>query len=306
MPSFDGGHYFLTTLIPVKTCADGPGQSHVHRLRALLATLPTALQSPANEHREVNAPFARNHRTHLLRMLVVDNVAFNGRARVDAIWSMLLGMFDAKARHTLDLSVPNLVDQLPCPYLVLAADFDAQAGPAGEPQAYLRGLWDDAGEALAAIVAHCDGFDGVSDAASFNDYWQTTPDLSKLSISMTPLLIPAGVGAAVFLAGLARLLLGWVDGWIGLLVGAAVVYLGLRFFYGSLVAHGAKPLPTPPDSDLPSVLKALYLRQRFVRFAIDNQGANPDDLHAAFGAFLADHRPLDVDAPTQPPGVVRS
>ena len=37
------------------------------------------------------------------------------------------------------------------------------------------------------------------------------------------------------------------------------------------MAAGAKPFPTAPDSDLPTVLKALHLQHAFTRFAIDNQ-----------------------------------
>ena len=321
MPSFDGGHYFLTTLIPVRTDADGPGDSHVHQLRSRLARLPTALQSPASERRGLKSPFARNRRTHLLRLLVIDDVAFNGRERIDAIKVAALTGIDHRATNPADPTTPNPVDHLACPYLVFAADFDAQAGPAGEPQAFLRGLWADAETELREIVEHCHGFSEVKDADGFaravaacevdttmpfNDYWQTPPDLTKLGMSILPVLIPAAIGALVFLAGLAGLVFGEIAGWVGLLLGAAILYLGLRFAVNAILAHGARPLPAAPDSDLPSVLKALYLRQNFVRFAIDHQGAAPADLHAAFGAFLAAHRPGDVAGPTQPPGVVRS
>ena len=54
------------------------------------------------------------------------------------------------------------------------------------------------------------------------------------------------------------------------------------------------------------MLKALYLQQKFVRFALDNQGADPQQLHASFGRFIAEQRPSDLQHPTQAPGVVRS
>ena len=66
------------------------------------------------------------------------------------------------------------------------------------------------------------------------------------------------------------------------------------------------PFPAAPDSDLPSVLKALYLQQRFQEFAVAEQGAGDAALHAAFGRFLAKHRPDDLGWPTQEAGVVRS
>ena len=65
--------------------------------------------------------------------------------------------------------------------------------------------------------------------------------------------------------------------------------------------RGQKPLPTAPGSDLPSVLKALYLQRHFARFAIDHQGVTDADLHAAFGTFLTAHAPSDRDGPTQAP-----
>ncbi|MDP8916586.1 MAG: hypothetical protein M3M95_05200, partial [Pseudomonadota bacterium] len=64
-----------------------------------------------------------------------------------------------------------------------------------------------------------------------------------------------------------------------------------------------RPYPRPSDADLPAVLKALYLQQRFSSFAVEVQGATPEALHARFGEFLKQHRPGDP-APTQPPGVV--
>jgi len=70
--------------------------------------------------------------------------------------------------------------------------------------------------------------------------------------------------------------------------------------------RGARPFPTAPDSDLKSVLKGLYLRQMLTRFAIENQGAEPQALYDAFGKFLGEVRPGDVDGPTQVPGVLRS
>ena len=69
---------------------------------------------------------------------------------------------------------------------------------------------------------------------------------------------------------------------------------------------GNKPFPTAPDSDLRSVLKALYLQQKFTDFAIQNQGADDTALQTNFGAFLDEHKPGDLDNPTQQPGVISS
>ncbi len=81
------------------------------------------------------------------------------------------------------------------------------------------------------------------------------------------------------------------------------------FFYVKNL--GMKPYPPAPGATLPEVLKALYLRGRFTRFAIDRQfDAAGDDaesaqrLYDAFGQFLATHKPKDASGPTQDPGVV--
>ncbi len=327
MPNFDGGHYFLTTLLPVKTSVDpdAPGNSHVHQLRDVLAHLPTALQSPASEHRGINAPFARNLRTHFLRLVVIDDVAFNGREPNDTLVVSILTKLNAKLFRTLDPMIPNRVDALPGPYLIVVADFDAANGSDSELAGYLRDLWTDMEPELRSILVHCHGFDAANGADEFvrfitgcqvettmpfNDYWQTPPDLASLSLPIGNLLGPAGVAATVFVIGLLLACfaskplasLGAGTAWIGLIG----ILLALAYAYITVLKHGAKPLPTAPDSDLRSVLKSLYLRQHFIRFAIAEQGANAADLHAAFGAFIDTHHPDDVTAPTQVPGVVRS
>ncbi len=69
---------------------------------------------------------------------------------------------------------------------------------------------------------------------------------------------------------------------------------------------GKEAFPTAPDSDLRSVLKALYLQQKFTDFAIQNQGVDDTALQKNFGAFLDEHKPGDLDNPTQHPGVIDS
>ena len=72
------------------------------------------------------------------------------------------------------------------------------------------------------------------------------------------------------------------------------------------MARGSRSFPTAPNSDLKSVLKGLYLQQQLVRFAIDQQGAAPADLHAAFAGFLDRTVPADLERPTQPAGVLHA
>ncbi|MEL7415504.1 MAG: hypothetical protein AAGJ92_06375, partial [Pseudomonadota bacterium] len=68
MPNFDTGHYFLTALVPIRdgmtTDAGGVEVTFIQNLRATLAVLPTALQSPATEMIGINSPFARDRSTH--------------------------------------------------------------------------------------------------------------------------------------------------------------------------------------------------------------------------------------------------
>ena len=81
MPDFDSGHIFLTTLAPIRDSASDKQMhtSYTQAARIALAKLPTALQSPATQKTDVNSPFARNRRTHLARMFVLNDVVFNGR-----------------------------------------------------------------------------------------------------------------------------------------------------------------------------------------------------------------------------------
>jgi len=89
-----------------------------------------------------------------------------------------------------------------------------------------------------------------------------------------------------------------------------VVPMALGFaLYGAylfLSARGGRRFPAAPGSDLKTVLKSIYLQQRFATFAADNQGHEPDELHHAFGQFVNVVRPEDVSEPTQVPGVIRS
>ena len=337
MPNLDGGHYFLTALLPVKTGllddVERNYTSHTHALRSYLARLPPALQSRANEKRGINSPFARNHRTHFARLVLVDDVAFNGRVGSDTLLvslSPFLSKLPGLRRFAaLNPLVAQSVDLLPCPYLIVVIDFDAQkaGGTPGDGDraldGYLRELWADMEVEWGVILRHCHGFHGVRDGQSFaaairqcqvettmpyNDYWQSSPDLAKLALPLPGLLAPAVIGLVVLLAGL----LGWLfatPAWPwkwAVAIGAVILLAGLVYAYRKVLSHGLQPLPTAPDSDLKSVLKSLYVQQNFVRFAIDNQIAAPEALHRAFGKFLDDHRPADLSGPTQPPGVVRS
>ncbi|MFM7689753.1 MAG: hypothetical protein ACKPAC_09915 [Alphaproteobacteria bacterium] len=329
MPNFDGGHYFLTALIPIRTdlMADPRSSewvaSHVHSLREALTGLPTALQSWATENIGLNSPFARDSRTHFARLFVVDDVAFNGRVHRDAIGAAVQGAIGGLIGKRLpgaDPTQPGPVDHLPEPYLIFVCEFDAEDGSAKERDAYLEGLFKVMEPEWRDILQHCHGYDRVKDAAGFasligacqvettmpfNDYYVPFPALKGLSL--LPIAAPAVIALVLLLVGLVmRLVQGdalW--GWL-LLVGIIGTPAGIFFAYRSIVSAAQAPLPTGRRTDLVSVMKALYLQQNFIRFAVAQQGKDPQNLHEAFGAFLQQHRPDEPATPTQPRGTVKS
>ena len=334
MPNFDRGHYFLTALIPMR---NDPAQdplaservtSHVHCLREKLARLPTALQTPATEGTGLNSPFARDPRTHFARLVVLDDVAFNGRDRRDAVVTALKGPLGGLLGRQLPGANPVIadpVDHMPHPWLVFVCDFDAASGEATELESYLRGLWEAMGGTWADLLQHCQCRGEVKTAEDFirlvkacqvettmpfNDYYVPFPALTGMSL--TPVLAALGIPALALVVGvLGGLVAAWTGGrgamfWWAALAGLVLLPLAALWSYRRVVAEGQKPLPTGARTDLISVMKALYLQHHVTRFAIAQQGAPPEALHAAFGAFLAAHRPDDPRAPTQARGTVRS
>ena len=314
--NIDGGHYFLTTLIPVKrdpvARADGSFTSPSHVLREMLATLPTAQQSPACIAAGFDSPFSRCTRTHFVRATMIDQPMYNGR---DAANSLVQGL------RGVDLLAHQPVDNLSCPYLMFCVDFDARADEAdGGLASWADGLWTKMGPELRAVGASCVGFEQVVDGASFctwlkrcqiettmsfNDYYVPTGDLDGYTVPQ--LALPFGVGL-VALSALAWWLLERLAAspwWMLLAVPGAAV-LALLGVLGLLWRKGRGPFPTGAGTDLPSVLKALHVQQKFALLAGDLQGLGAAEVHARFGAFLADVRPDDTSTPTQPPGVIRS
>jgi hypothetical protein len=308
MPDLDGGHYFLTALLPIDNRGivehEGFKSSPVHMVREALHTLPTALHSVAAEDVGIQSPFARSLRTHLCRFVVIDQPYFNGRDPSDAVVGAITN--------------PNLLegdrpDALSCPYLLFSADFDPMGD---EPRDYLEEIWRQSHEELATVLQYCWGFEGVTDPRSFatyviacqvettmpfNDYWTSPPALPALE-DWQLLVAPGALAAAGAIGGLMLALEAWTIfllALVGLAVGVLVSY--------ALVMHlGGKLFPAAPNSDLKSVLKALYLQQAFTRFVMAHQDDEPETLSAAFADFVACQRPDDLDGPTQPPGVIRT
>ncbi|HVJ54590.1 MAG TPA: hypothetical protein VM689_19170 [Aliidongia sp.] len=313
MPSFDGGHYFLTVLAPIEDRLvehDGMKSSAIHMVRSALATLPTARQTEATEWLRLGSPFARAKRTHFARFVVIDDVVYNGRNPMNALLMALRKVNPVLAQ-------PH--DRLSTPYLLFAADFDARSAEPAEVRSYLAELWGTMQAELTQIFQYCVGFGAVKDAGGFadyvmaceidttmpfNDYWIDPPPFASLKTTLLTV-----VGGVVLVALAAIILLHSDVGWpwhaaipFGLVLFAALLFIP----YQLVIRNGRVPFPTAPDSDLRSVLKALYLQQKFVRLAIAAQGLEDAEIHRLFGAFLAEHRPGDLDAPTQEPGIIRA
>jgi hypothetical protein len=322
MPTFDGGHYFLTVVIPIRTAPVEDGlavTSPVHALRKRLSLMPTAADTPTRGGGQ--SPFASSKRNHFVRFVIIDDVAYTGRTGRNTLWGLVRGS---------NLAVAQSQDHLKCPFLVFVVDFDAKSGADAERDSYLFELWNTIGQDLREIFIFCEGFKSkVTDAAtfaayiascqlettmSFNDYYADTPTLPAWP---EKLFLWAGVTSLlVFGLGLLGLLVPFVQSWlpdpaVSVIGGAVALVAVILAAYASIMAAGRKPFPSAPDSDLPSVLKALYLRRTFIRFAIDSQmhaagteSTSAQKLYDDFAAFVATNKPNDIDAPTQAPGVI--
>lgn len=309
MPTLDGGHLFYTGLFPVRTGVRTDQQGRTvpwsHHLREELALLPTAQQNPETVEAGLVSPFARCSRTHFARLVVIDQPMWGGRNPLDPILNILLRR---------PLKAQPAYDVLSRAWLLLSADLDRTGEPDGGLERWAAHMWAVAQAEMRAVFEATEGFHTVTDAKgfarhlkrgqlettmSFNGYYDGEPELTGLTPGRLALLA-GGVAIGLFLPG--ALLLGW-SAWPLLLLlslaGAVAAALA------SLSLAGARPFPPFPDSDLPTVLKALYLQQRFARFAERHQLDDPDTLHRAFGEFLAETRP-HAPEPAQAPGVIRS
>ena len=322
--TFDGGHCFLTVLLPVKTCevvnSDGVRSSHVCLLREALALLPTAHQSKPTEAVLADSPFAGSRRTHFARMAVIDDAIYNGPVPADTLYAAARDL----VRGTPDGAVIKPVDQLPSPYLLFSVDCDAVNE--GELQDYLCELWEVAGAKLDPVLANCCEYqERVTGAEAFatyicdhrlettmpfNDYWTDAPPLTGLSavtLGLAALAAGALWGTCLYLA-LDQL--GIKPEWTaaGLLSGIAWVIssilVALYAAYLLIITHGRRPFPEAPNSDLKSVLKALYLQRQLIQFAVAQQKPAAPDLYDAFRAFLNRVDLSNPDRPTQKPGTI--
>jgi hypothetical protein len=318
MPNFDTGSYFYTGFFPVDLRPtrrpDGSITSHSHLLREVLASLPNF---SAEDRAAMQSPFGRCRRTHFARFAVIDDPAFEGRVQGDTIVQALQGV---------NLQVHQPVDHLSRSWLIFVADADASDDGAASRDAWARGLWDVMEPELRAIFRHCLGFRSVESGddfaaylakgqiettMSFHDYWWDGVDLPSFTTQKmaATALIPALVFALV--AAWLRWRpwhrpesLDW--GGIFIVLGAFLLglALGVWLLYRAILKRGAKAWPAGAGAHLPGVLKSLYVQQHFTRFAIEQQGAAPEELYAAFGRFIDEVKPANDDGPTQTPGCV--
>jgi len=323
MPTFDGGHCFLTTLIPIdsRNVVDQNGlhSSHVQLVRDRLSVMPTAHQSPTTNTVPCNSPFARCTKTHFARLVVLDDVIFNGRMPEDAL---------AVAIRREDPTVPKPVDALPTPYLFFTADFDAPNGTEAELREWLEGVWTKMRDDLDPVFVHCFQYaQKVKDAKTFadymiahrlettmpfNDYWpvNTAPPLPTLSVFWTAV---AAVAAGVvvgwglsWLLGLAGLM---ADGGFWRVLEIALLSLiglcaALYTAYAMVMRAGLKPFPVAPNSDLPSVLKGLHLQRGLIALVPQLQGQTDRAVFDEVGRFLDAMQVGNLQAPTQAPGTI--
>jgi len=344
MPTYDGGHCFLTALLPISTkfVETGSSQSSpVHLVRDALSSLAPAHQTLPTMGGP-DSPFADDNKTHFARFAVIDDTIYNGRRPTDAI-------FDQS-----DRLIAQPIDQLNCPYLLFVADFDAPEGSPSELQDYLENLWNLSPEEFGDVFKHCHKFPKNPNARDFadfvarhqiettmpfNDYRPDDTPLksrpAKVSNSTAGRLVKYAIGAvyvalccglyvlldhfglildddyfksASFLANV------WYYLWpvafsaqiLLIIITPGVVVAALGYALVSAVA--AKPFLRKPGSDLPSVLKALYLQRKFIHFVIDAQDKKFDDaaLQAEFLKFVKACQPENINTPSlsQPAGAI--
>jgi len=323
MPTFDGGHCFLTTLIPIDSndVVDQGGlrSSHVQLVRDVLSVLPTAHQSPVTEQVLCNSPFARCTKTHFARIAVIDDIIFNGRMPENSLLVAITGV---------DPTAPKPVDSLPGPYLLFTADFDAPGGTQAELRDWLRGVWSNMRADLDPVFRHCFQYTAsVTDADSFadymtahqldttmpfNDYWPGVPPLPALSLWLV-------AGAALVTMGIIGFGVHWLLNalhlmpaggiwraleWILLIL--AALGAGIYAAYRLVMNAGLKPFPMAPNSDLLSVLKGLYLQRQLIPLVASLQGASRQELFDTLGAFFDTVQPDNLSRPAQEPGTIKA
>jgi len=98
--------------------------------------------------------------------------------------------------------------------------------------------------------------------------------------------IAVATGVLTVLAAGVLLALQHSLGWL-LLAAPLAGVLAVLGWLAVLWQIGSQPYPTGAGTDLPAVLKALHVQQRFALLAAELQGADASTVHARFGDFLS-------------------
>jgi hypothetical protein len=128
MANQSGNIYGLTILSPIKSAEPHAEISPSLAVRRYLRRMA--------QH-EVS-PFAKVSSTHMARLVVMDDVAYEGS--------------------------PSCEEHLQAKYLIFESNFD------GDLDTYLRRLATEAAAEVECVWKHCDGFPGVHDIGKFVEY----------------------------------------------------------------------------------------------------------------------------------------
>jgi hypothetical protein len=340
VPTFDGGYCFLTALLPISTqyvVRTGDTESSpVELVREALSQLGPAHQSPPTMDGP-DSPFAHDDKTHFARLAVIDTTIFNGRMPTDAILDQsdrllarpvdelncpyLMVVIDFDARRGDPAELREYLEGL---WVRSAAELKPVFKHCfGFPK-------ESDGKAFAEYVMARQ----IDTTMPFNDYRpDDTPAKApppRASNSGTFRIIKYAVFAfyAVFFGVLYLICdrLGlifdgptttsnvWAHIWyyVWPLAFAAEIVVLIAFpglimaacAFALINAGASKRFPFKTGSDLPSVLKALYLQREFGAFVIAAQNNRHTDaqLQASFAAFVTAHRPGQNGPPTQEAG----
>lgn len=347
MPSFDAGYYHFTALLPVLpqgTDSDSWrwnnwSRSPLASLRELLSSFRTVdvptLAEEDNQHvlaaRPV--PFSMSNRTHFARMVVVEDVAYNGLQRGDTLLDLLGSLFPA-LRSLINRKPP---DHLPIAYLLIVIEFDSPDGFRSSVESYLNELWLHMEQEWTLVLRHCHGFQGTPEHSrqsfiklllhyeiettfGFTGYnWLARkvghrkyashdllpPSCDRPRLLIVGLLVPfaACMIPIVIIMGIG--LFGYQPTVLLILIG---LIIALMVCWHSFLKQANRPWPREPHSDLKSTLKSLYLQHAFPELLLDLQSQKSNskmDLRRRFRSFVADVNPHDSESPTLMPGCLQ-
>ncbi len=157
MGNISGNAYALTILSPIKNAiVPGEEMACADKVRDLLQ----------NWNLLPNSPMSRVPQTYLCRYFVLDDVyteSLPGASVIDTLSDILPVDPDSVRRWALPSE-----DHLKSRYLVFSCNL--YAGPKGDVDGYLRGMWNAISDCIKEVWGYCYGFEQVKDANSFVVY----------------------------------------------------------------------------------------------------------------------------------------